>query len=65
MAIYKRFMVFTWTTYENTEPFFCVHDSFDDKNEAINTANSIGKYEEDGEKLFCVFDRVDGVFIDT
>jgi hypothetical protein len=61
---YKRFMVFTWFEYDNVDPFGCVDDSFNTENEAKDYASAHGDVAEDGTKLYCVFDRVGGVFLE-
>lgn len=60
---YKRYMVFTWTEYDNVKPFSNVSDSFDDIDEARKEALLLGEYCDDGEALFCIFDRIEGVMI--
>lgn len=55
---YKRYMVFSWSTYDNVDPFGCVDGSFDDFQEAIDLAVSLSENNHS-----CVFDRIDGVNI--
>lgn len=62
--MYKRYMVFTYSEYDNVSPFECVDSSFDNAKEAIRQAEHVGRYSEDGMKLYCIFDRVDGVFLE-
>ena len=62
-ARYGRYMVFTWSEYDNVEPFECMEDSFDTEDDAKDCAAAQGSVSEDGTKLYCVFDRVGGVFL--
>ena len=55
---YQRYMVFTWTEYDNVSPFECVHGSYDDLDKAKAKAKEL---KEDEEDYSCVFDRVKGV----
>jgi hypothetical protein len=57
-------MLFSWSEYDNPDPFDCVEDSFDNINDAKNALRNAAAIDEDGDAgLACVFDRVDGVFI--
>jgi hypothetical protein len=63
---YKRYMVFSWCEYDNQKPFENVDGSFDTAEEALDLVNSndlIGRNEEDGAPLYCIFDRIEGVMI--
>lgn len=55
--IYKRYMVFEWSEYDNAAPFHHCIDSFDnldDAKELSQTCDDFGK---------CIFDRIDGLFV--
>jgi hypothetical protein len=65
-AKYKRYMVFTWSEYDNVAPFQCVADSFDSVEDAkyfLESSDYVFHTIEDGTPLFCIFDRVEGVMI--
>ncbi len=57
---YQRYMVFTWTDYDNVSPFECVDSSYDNLDTAKAKAK---KLKEDEGDYSCVFDRVKGVRI--
>jgi len=57
---YNRYMVFTWSEYDNVSPFECVEETFSEKDQAIKYAHQRGNKEEDGTLLYTVFDRVEG-----
>jgi hypothetical protein len=61
MMKYKRFMVFTWYEYDNVQPFQCFLDSFDSIDDARDCALLAGDYDDEGDPLFCIFDRQEGV----
>ncbi len=59
--MFKRYMVFEWSGYDNPDPFDCVRDSFDSLTDAMKA-----KTEYDKEALgheSCIFDRIEGVFV--
>jgi len=58
--MYKRYMVFDWSDYDNVGPFDCVYGSFDSIDKAKDFSSSLGdRYESNS----CVFDRVEGKVI--
>jgi len=61
--MFKRFMVFEYTTYDNAEPFDCVVASYDDKLMAKARAEKLKDKEDPDLGKSCVFDRVDGVLV--
>jgi hypothetical protein len=65
---YKRYMIFTWSEYDNVAPFDAVYDSFDSVDNAkqcidCDECSWIFKKDEYGNNLFCIFDRFKGVMI--
>ena len=66
---YKRYMVFTWSEYDNVKPFDTVYDSFDSVDDAKKCTEGeeeswIFRKDEEGENLFCIFDRFKGVMVE-
>jgi hypothetical protein len=59
--MYKQFMVFEWTTYDNVEPFECVAGSFDKIEDARKLAEQLKDKDDPDCGQSCVFDRVNGV----
>lgn len=58
--MYKRYMVFSWTTYDNVEPFQCIDFDTDNLEEAKKARDvAIECADEDGP-LACIFDRIEG-----
>ncbi len=57
IQIYKRYMVFAWLEYDNTEPFNCCEDSFDNLEEAQTLFESLKDFGK------CIFDRVEGKMV--
>ena len=58
--MYKRYMVFSWITYDNAEPFECIDGHTDDLKEARKIRDSaLNDVDEDGP-FACIFDRVEG-----
>jgi len=55
---YKRYMVFQWDEYDNTSPFSCCVDSFNDLESAEKLFNEIQNW--DGK---CIFDRIEGIMV--
>lgn len=65
---YKRYMIFTWSEYDNVKPFDTVYDSFDGVDDAKKCIESeenswIFTKDENDKNLFCIFDRFKGVMI--
>ena len=58
--MYRRYMVFEWTTYDNVEPFQCISDSFDRLDDAKKLAESLKDLEDPDCGQSCVFDRIEG-----
>lgn len=61
--ITKRYMVFEWSEYDNPAPFDCLSRTFDDDKEAVEYATKTGEKDDNGNKLYCVFDRITGNFL--
>ena len=61
IGMYKRFMIFEWSDYDNTAPLSCVESSFLLKNVALHYAKKM-KHENDYLN-YCVFDRSEGIVI--
>ena len=53
---YKRFMVFSWSDYDNVDPFGCVNGDYDSKREAKKALDK-GSYGR------CIFDRLTRDFV--
>jgi len=56
---YKRYMVFSWTEYDNVVFSECIKDSFDDLKAARDYILANCEFSEDETPLFCIFDRVE------
>ena len=54
---FKRYMFFMWDEFDNTDPFSCIEESFDDLQDAINIFNEHKAYGK------CIFDRVEGCVV--
>ena len=61
--MYRRFMVFEYTTYDNAEPFDCVVASYDDELMAKEHAERLKDKEDPDCGKSCVFDRVNGSLV--
>jgi hypothetical protein len=61
--MYRRYMVFEWTTYDNAEPFDCVSGSFDSLERARALSESLKDYDDPDCGKSCVFDRVKGELV--
>tara|TARA_R110000796_G_C14523774_1_gene431148 strand:+ start:935 stop:1120 length:186 start_codon:yes stop_codon:yes gene_type:complete len=61
--MFKRFMVFEYTTYYNVEPFDCVVASYDDKLMAKAHAERLKDKDDPNYGKSCVFDRVNGCLV--
>lgn len=61
--MYRRYMVFGYTTYDNEEPFQCVRGTFDDLEVALKVAESLKDKEDPECSRSCVFDRIAGEMI--
>jgi len=55
--IFKRYMFFKWDEFDNTDPFNCIVDSFDDLKEAIALFEQHDAYGK------CIFDRIEGCMV--
>jgi len=55
---YKRYMVFCWTLFDNSEPFDCIEYQSD---VLLDALEFIDNYELSETDAICVFDRVEGV----
>ena len=58
---YKRYMIFTWSDYDNVSPFSCFDSDYDDY------AGARMKFEmlknDEFEQNACIFDRIEGVIL--
>ena len=62
--MYKRYMVFIWTLYDNVEPFQCIAGHADNLSEAEKILDDmIGDVDEDGP-FGCIFDRINGIVVE-
>lgn len=61
--MYRRYMVFEWTTYDNPEPFQCVAGSFDKLGDAMKLSESLKDLEHPDWGQSCVFDRIEGKIV--
>ena len=55
--------MFEWTTYDNVEPFQCVHGSDDNPKKAKEVAGSLKDSGDPDCGQSCVFDRIEGKII--
>lgn len=65
---YKRYMIFTWSEYDNVSPFDAFYgdfDSLDDAKECVSSKENewIFRKDDDDNSLFCIFDRFKGEII--
>ena len=57
--MYKRYMIFSWSDFDNVSPFECIDGHTDSLSDAKVMYSSI--LTNDGRA--CIFDRVDGLVI--
>lgn len=61
--MYRRYIVFEWTTYDNPSPFECVSGSFDKLGDAMKLSESLKDLEDPDCGQSCVFDRIEGKIV--
>jgi len=62
---YNRYMIFTWSEYDNPSPFECVSGSAHFLVDAVKMYEEAYQAAEDGTPLVCIFDTQERQLIDV